>query len=63
MGVTGGCCRLSDDESDIEGMAVIGEDGESLGDEEDEEESAFKDGTPDTADPHRTMCRVSHEMW
>ncbi|KAG7277941.1 LOW QUALITY PROTEIN: hypothetical protein CRUP_022111 [Coryphaenoides rupestris] len=35
--------ELSDDDSDIEGMAVIGEDGESLGDEEDEEECAVKD--------------------
>ncbi|KAK0148192.1 Matrin-3 [Merluccius polli] len=34
----------SDEESDIEGMAVIGEDGESLDD--DEEKSAGEDGTP-----------------
>ncbi|CAL8358072.1 unnamed protein product [Merluccius merluccius] len=36
----------SDEESDIEGMAVIGEDGESLDDEEEEEKSAGEDGTP-----------------
>ena len=51
--------RSSDEESDIEGMAVIGEDGESLDDDEDDdeeeqeekEESAFKDATSDTAGP------------
>jgi len=51
---------LSDDDSDIEGMTVIGEDGESLGDGEDEEECAVKYGTPDTSGPHGTMC--THEM-
>ena len=45
-----GAAGSSDEESDIEGMAVIGEDGESLDDEE-EEKSAGEDGTPGTAGP------------
>lgn len=32
------CCRSSAEESDIEGMEVIGEDGESLEDEDEEED-------------------------
>ncbi|CAL8262507.1 unnamed protein product [Lota lota] len=51
-GTTHDTAELSEEESDIEGMAVIGEDGESFDDgEEEEEESAFKDDTSDTSGP------------